>query len=133
MLTNYIISCYTHRLLRRCTVQKDKIMRKNKPIFYSLMLLSCIYILGTSTLFANPPADARAASSKAPTISTKPALATKPTQTKAQQLLSGMSLDNKLAQLIMVDYMGTSYTASGLQQMVAQQHVGGVLYQPGDP
>ncbi|HTI15315.1 MAG TPA: glycoside hydrolase family 3 N-terminal domain-containing protein [Dictyobacter sp.] len=41
-----------------------------------------------------------------------------------------MSQDDKLAQMIMVEYLYTDYTTSGLQQMVAQQHVGGVLYQP---
>jgi beta-N-acetylhexosaminidase len=45
------------------------------------------------------------------------------------QILSGMSLDEKLGQLIVVEYLGNNYQDSGLQYMVAQQHVGGVLYQ----
>ena len=48
---------------------------------------------------------------------------------KALQLLAGMSLDQKLGQLLVVEYLGNNYQASGLQQMVAQQYVGGVLYQ----
>ena len=49
--------------------------------------------------------------------------------TKAQQILQGMSLDQKLGQLIVVEYLGTDYQASGLQEMVKQQLVGGFLYQ----
>ncbi|HEY3993458.1 MAG TPA: glycoside hydrolase family 3 N-terminal domain-containing protein [Ktedonobacteraceae bacterium] len=48
---------------------------------------------------------------------------------KALQLLAGMSLDQKLGQLIVVEYLGNSYQNSGLQEMVTQQYVGGVLYQ----
>jgi len=40
-----------------------------------------------------------------------------------------MSPDDKIAQMIMVEFVNTDYVSSGLQQMVAQ-HVGGVLYQP---
>lgn len=40
-----------------------------------------------------------------------------------------MSLDQKLGQLIVVEYLGNSYQGSGLQYMVQQQYVGGVLYQ----
>ncbi len=49
--------------------------------------------------------------------------------TRAQQIIQGMSLDQKLGQLIMVEYLGTDYQASGLQDMVKQQFVGGLLYQ----
>ena len=48
---------------------------------------------------------------------------------KALQLLAGMSLDQKLGQLIVVEYLGNSYQDSGLQEMITQQYVGGVLYQ----
>jgi beta-N-acetylhexosaminidase len=57
------------------------------------------------------------------------ALALQKMQNRAQTILQGMSTDDKLAQLIMVEFIGSNYTASGLQQMVAQQHVGGFLYQ----
>jgi beta-N-acetylhexosaminidase len=50
-------------------------------------------------------------------------------QRKAQQILQGMSLEQKLGQLIVVEYIGTDYAATGLQQMVAQQFVGGFMYQ----
>ena len=48
---------------------------------------------------------------------------------KAQQMMQGMSLDQKLGQLLIVEYLGTSYTASGLQEMIQQQYVGGFMYQ----
>lgn len=48
---------------------------------------------------------------------------------KVRQIMAGMTLDQKLGQLIIVEYLGNSYTGSGLQYMIAQQYVGGVLYQ----
>src|SRR5579864_7454751 len=45
------------------------------------------------------------------------------------QLMAGMSLDQKLGQLIVVEYLGNNYQDSGLQYMVTQQYVSGVLYQ----
>jgi beta-N-acetylhexosaminidase len=50
-------------------------------------------------------------------------------QRKVQQILQGMTLDQKLGQLIIVEYIGNDYAATGLQQMVAQQFVGGFMYQ----
>jgi len=49
--------------------------------------------------------------------------------TKVQQIMQGMSLDQKLGQLLMVEYIGTGYKDTGLQYMIAQQFVGGYLYQ----
>ncbi|HZO73970.1 MAG TPA: glycoside hydrolase family 3 N-terminal domain-containing protein [Ktedonobacteraceae bacterium] len=48
---------------------------------------------------------------------------------KVQSIMQGMTLDQKLGQLIMVEYLGKSYQGSGLQNMVAQQFVGGFMYQ----
>lgn len=48
---------------------------------------------------------------------------------KARQMIRGMSLDQKLGQLIMVEYLGNNYQDSGLQAMITQQFVGGFLYQ----
>ncbi|WP_236601605.1 glycoside hydrolase family 3 protein [Ktedonobacter sp. SOSP1-52] len=47
---------------------------------------------------------------------------------KVKALISGMSLDEKLGQLIIVEYLGTDYDNSPLPPMIAQ-HVGGYLYQ----
>lgn len=48
--------------------------------------------------------------------------------TKIQSIMAGMTLDQKLAQLLIVEYLGNSY-APTLQYMIAQQGVGGFLYQ----
>src|SRR6266568_6989611 len=48
---------------------------------------------------------------------------------KVQQIIAGMTLDQKLGQLLIVEYIGNSYTGMQLQYMVAKQYVGGFLYQ----
>jgi len=50
---------------------------------------------------------------------------------KLQSIMAHMSLDQKLGQLILVEYLGNSYQGSegGLQYMVSQQSVGGFMYQ----
>ena len=48
---------------------------------------------------------------------------------KAQQIMAGMSLEQKLGQLILVEYLGNNYANSGLQEMVEQQYVGGYMFQ----
>ncbi|HEY1350668.1 MAG TPA: glycoside hydrolase family 3 N-terminal domain-containing protein [Ktedonobacteraceae bacterium] len=61
-----------------------------------------------------------------PTSTPDPLLAAR---ARALQLLAGMSLDQQLGQLIVVEYLGNSYQGSGLQYMVTQQYIGGILYQ----
>jgi beta-N-acetylhexosaminidase len=46
-----------------------------------------------------------------------------------QRIMEGMSLDQKLGQLLIVEYLGNSYQDSGLQYMIKQQFVGGFMYQ----
>lgn len=48
---------------------------------------------------------------------------------EVQRIMNGMTLDQKLGQLIAVEYLGNDYQDSGLQYMVKQQFVGGLLYQ----
>ena len=48
---------------------------------------------------------------------------------KVQQIMANMTLDQKLGQLIIVEYLGNDYTASRLKYMISQQYVGGFLYQ----
>ncbi len=48
---------------------------------------------------------------------------------KVQQIMTGMTLDQKLGQLLIVEYIGNSYPGTELQYMVAKQYVGGFLYQ----
>ena len=48
---------------------------------------------------------------------------------KVQQIMAGMTLNQKLGQLLIVEYLGNSYTGTELQYMIAKQNVGGFLYQ----
>jgi beta-N-acetylhexosaminidase len=48
---------------------------------------------------------------------------------KVEQVMAGMTLDQKLGQLLIVEYLGNSYTGTELQYMIAKQYVGGFLYQ----
>jgi beta-N-acetylhexosaminidase len=48
---------------------------------------------------------------------------------KVQQIMANMTLDQKLGQLIIVEYLSNDYSASGLKDMISQQYVGGFLYQ----
>ena len=48
---------------------------------------------------------------------------------RVKQIMAGMTLDQKLGQLLIVEYLGNSYTGTELQYMIAKQHVGGFLYQ----
>ena len=50
--------------------------------------------------------------------------------TKVEKIIQGMSLDEKLGQLLMVEFFGSDYQSTELPYMIAQQHVGGFLYQP---
>jgi beta-N-acetylhexosaminidase len=48
---------------------------------------------------------------------------------KVQQIMAGMTLDQKLGQLLIVEYFGNNYAGTELQYMIAKQYVGGFLYQ----
>jgi beta-N-acetylhexosaminidase len=48
---------------------------------------------------------------------------------KVQHIMAGMTLDQKLGQLLIVEYIGNSYDGTQLQYMIAKQYVGGFLYQ----
>src|SRR2546426_1580510 len=48
---------------------------------------------------------------------------------KVFQAMAKMSLEQKLGQMIIVEYIGTDYQDTGLHYMVAQQYVGGYMYQ----
>ena len=49
---------------------------------------------------------------------------------RVQHIIRGMTVEQKLGQLIMVEYLGNNYQESGLKSMIAQHFVGGYLYQP---
>jgi beta-N-acetylhexosaminidase len=97
-----------------------------------LFLSSCSSLLGS----VGPAAPTRVLSKSSP--SPTPARARidsaaesplKAQLAKVQQIMAGMTLDQKLGQLIIVEYLGNSYTGTGLQYMIANQYVGGFLYQ----
>ncbi|HET7639541.1 MAG TPA: glycoside hydrolase family 3 N-terminal domain-containing protein, partial [Ktedonobacteraceae bacterium] len=48
---------------------------------------------------------------------------------KVRRIMASMTIDQKLGQLIIVEYIGNSYTGTALQYMIAKQYVGGFLYQ----
>jgi beta-N-acetylhexosaminidase len=95
-----------------------------------VLLSACSNVLGSGAPIPTAAAQVRVTSTTLatafPTPTADPELAAK---AKVLQIMAGMSLDEKLGQLIVVEYLGNSYRASGLQYMVTQQHVGGVLYQ----
>src|ERR1700753_1937739 len=114
---------------------KDDTLRRKKSVIYSLFLLSCICLLsGCTSLPASSSSNASPSSKKDTSVVVQPTPTPTPDPiiTKAQLLLSKMSPDDKLAQMIMVEFIGSDYADSGLQQMVSEQHVGSFLYQDSD-
>lgn len=108
--------------------------RRKNPVLSSLFLGCCIFLLSGCSFFSSSASTSTSISpaAKITNISTQALAIPDPTLMKAQAILKKMSLNDKLAQMIMVEFLGSDYTASGLQQMIAQQHVGGFLYQDSD-
>lgn len=117
---------------------------------FSMICTHLLIIMYCMTLLfgcANPSSDAASGNSPSstPTRISSPTPTAQPVPTKAdandteallrrnlekvQQIMDSMSLDQKLGQLILVEYLGASYQDSGLQYMIAQQYVGGFMYQ----
>jgi len=98
-----------------------------------LFLTSCSNPLDAGTAAAinpNTPVAFQPTATAAPSLvptSTPDSL--QAAKARVMQIMAGMSLDQKLGQLIVVEYLGNSYQGSGLQYMVAQQYIGGILYQ----
>ena len=113
--------------------KKDAAHKKRNSAVRFFFFCCCVCLLsGCSSLSSSAPSSAsppasNSSSAKVVSVATKVALG--PTELKAQSLLNKMSLSDKIAQMILVMYNGSDYASSDLQQMVAQQHVGGVLYQ----
>lgn len=108
--------------------KKRSRMRKGHFIsLISLISLSLIFFTACDNSFTGVVADGT------PIISSR---AKTPTpdllqiaKAKARQIMAEMSLEQKLGQLIVVEYLSNDYQNSGLQYMIKQQYVGGVLYQ----
>ena len=104
-------------------------------LFFSLLLIlltSCSAPLGTVTSAnASTPNALRTTptlpADSSPIVGSPDPLAA--AKARVAQIMAGMSLEQKLGQLIVVEYLGNSYQDSGLQYMVTQQYVGGILYQ----
>lgn len=89
-----------------------------------LVLSGCANLLTSHTALPTHPTPSP---TSAPTQSTSNI---PPTQlAKVQTIIAGMSLEQKLGQLILVEYVGNDYKKSGLQYMITRQHVGGFIYQ----
>lgn len=110
---------------------------KMRPTFFVLLMSSlliflsaCSNPLGEAATPSNLPAVAStritATSMPLPTATPDPLQAAK---SKVLQIMSGMTLDQKLGQLIVVEYIGNNYESTGLKNMITQQYIGGVLYQ----
>lgn len=111
-------------------------------ISHALLMVCCVLVLLLFSACSTPITPASGVPSKnAPLAVTHPAAPKpdandSPTEgrkraqlTKVQLLMQSMSLDQKLGQLILVEYLGNDYQNSGLQYMIAQQYVGGFMYQ----
>jgi beta-N-acetylhexosaminidase len=116
------------------------IHRHNRVFYTSIAVVFCCFLLFLSActdpiVSANDvPAPQRTEPAVSHSVTPVPTLSPaqillQKQQRKVQQILQGMTLDQKLGQLIIVEYIGTDYAATGLQQMVAQQFVGGFMYQ----
>ncbi len=111
-------------------------------LFFTLSLLCMtLFLSGCSSLLANTKTDptlSPTANKPSPTalpINAKSDSHGIPTEAftraelaKVQQIMASMSLDQKLGQLIVVEYLGNNYQ-NGLQYMISQQFVGGFMYQ----
>ncbi len=116
-------------------------IQRYKCVFYNCITVAfcCLFLFLSGC--ANPvvsannvPAPARTEPSVSHSIIPTPTLSPaevllQQQQSKVYQIMQGMSLDQKLGQLIVVEYIGTDYAATGLQEMIAQQFVGGFMYQ----
>lgn len=122
-------------------MQKQAIIPLLKISYRSFVLCSCIVLLlsscagsgigGSSSIpsYAAPTAPVQLALPKSDANGITSEANLRVDLAKVQQIMQGMSLDQKLGQLLLVEYLGNNYQDSGLQYMIAQQYVGGYMYQ----
>ncbi len=99
-----------------------------------IIVLCCLMVLfsGCSDVFGNGTSSSVRTShtrTKADANGTQTNAVLRTQLTKVQQIIDGMTLEQKLGQLIIVEYIGTDYPDTALPYMVSQQYVGGYLYQ----
>jgi beta-N-acetylhexosaminidase len=119
--------------------QRRMVYARKRGGYAGFMLLICFLLVSLSacTNLLDGQVSDPAPTATFPTfLAVAPTLIPTPTpdplqaaKTRVLQLMAGMSLEQKLGQLIVVEYLGNNYQESGLQYMVTQQYIGGVLYQ----
>jgi beta-N-acetylhexosaminidase len=114
--------------------------RKNKSVYNHIVYVFCclaLLVAGCGTQRSGVALHATATPTQAatkivvaplPTESAEEALA-RQRIASAKKIIAGMSLEQKLGQLILVEYLGRDYQDSGLQEMITRQFVGGFMYQ----
>jgi len=121
------------------TLHRKQIMRK--PAHYFIVILSSmvLFLSGCSGLLSDTSSTPnQTIAGTTPTLQSEqpktdshgiPTEAlTRAQLEKVQHIIAGMTLDQKLGQLIIVEYLGNNYQG-GLQYMISQQFVGGYVYQ----
>jgi len=109
--------------------------------FFIFLLCLTLFLSGCSDLLsldsnaasptltvAKPSPTSSPASAKSDSQGIPTEAVTRAELAKIQQIMAGMSLEQKLGQLIVVEYLGNNYQ-NGLQYMISQQYVGGFMYQ----
>jgi beta-N-acetylhexosaminidase len=121
------------------STHRQQIMKK--PVHYFIVMLCSMVILLSGCSGLLPDTSSTPTQTIARTTTTLQSVQSKsdshgiPTEAltrsqleKVQQIMAGMTLDQKLGQLIVVEYLGNNYQ-DGLQYMISQQFVGGYMYQ----
>ena len=121
------------------TLHRQQIMRK--PAHYFIVILSSmvLFLSGCSGLLSDTSSTPnQTIAGTTPTLQSEqpktdshgiPTEAlTRAQLEKVQHIIARMTLDQKLGQLIIVEYLGNNYQG-GLQYMISQQFVGGYVYQ----
>ena len=119
-------------------MQMPSSLQRPENIFYKYIGVAfcclLLFLSGCGDIGASGETSGPANTQKVPVVAPTPTLSAaevllQKQERKVHQIMQGMSLDQKLGQLIIVEYFGTDYAATGLQEMVAQQYVGGFMYQ----
>lgn len=121
------------------SLHRQQIMRKPAHYFIVILCSMLLFLSGCSGLSSDTSSTPdQTIAGKTPTLQSERPKADShgiPTEAltraqleKVRQIIAGMTLDQKLGQLIVVEYLGNNYQ-SGLQYMISQQFVGGYVYQ----
>ncbi len=108
------------------------------PLYMIFSIVMCCLVLLLSSCAALQASNASTPTPTKPTPTVQPKGDSNGSPTEAvlraqlakvQQIMAKMSLEQKLGQLIIVEYIGNSYHDTSLQYMISQQYVGGFMYQ----